>query len=186
MYNSASNRVFRVIGDRLYTVTDNNTITDLGQIASGGSIKAAMPFSFNTQAVLLRLGDYYLYDYDAFTLTAHDSSFEGNAAIDMTWIDGYYFFTNGEFVYHTLALDETTIDPLGFNGAEISPDGIIGVSRSDDNMLIVWGRFTIEQFYNAANQEFVFTRSTGRTVNVGLAGTYLKAISSGNWYLIGS
>ena len=78
--------------------------------------------------------------------------------IDGVWIDGYYFLTDGQYIYHTDLTDEAAIDPLKFATAEFMPDLSLGVAKTQDNKVIVFGRYTIEYFTNAATPNFAFSR----------------------------
>tara|TARA_R110002020_G_scaffold461823_2_gene680980 strand:+ start:2570 stop:4123 length:1554 start_codon:yes stop_codon:yes gene_type:complete len=186
VYNSNVDSVFRVFEDRLYRKirAGSGSVEEIGVL--GGDLEnASMPHSFNTQAVL-QAGVFGLYKYSDESFNIYNMSFNLRDPVDVTWIDGYYVFTNGEYIYHTDLQDETVIGPWQFNGAELSPDEIVGVSASEDNKLIVWGRFTIEYFSNTANQFFAFTRLNGRQLKIGLLATHLKAEAGGKWYFIGS
>ena len=61
--------------------------------------------------------------------------------IDGVWINGYYFLTDGENIYHTDINDESAIDPLKFATAEFMPDTSVGLGKTQDNKVIVFGRY---------------------------------------------
>ncbi|MBW2675757.1 MAG: hypothetical protein JRD89_20515, partial [Deltaproteobacteria bacterium] len=70
--------------------------------------------------------------------------------IDGVWVDGYYFMTDGEDLFHTDLDDETSIDPLKFATSEFSPDPTLGVAKTQDNKVIVFNRYSTEYFVNVA------------------------------------
>ena len=195
VYNSNFLETFRVFSNNLYSIRstiDNlgnlQTIAvDIGEVTTSQTrFLCFMPYSFNSQAVLAD-GTFSLYDPTvSFFAVEYDMSFNLVDPVDVVWIDGYYFFTNGEYLYHTFITDETQIDPLAYNGAELFPDKIVGLGVSDDNKVIVFGRYSIEFFQNAANPEFAFTRLQSRQLRIGLYGKHLKCNCDGNWYFVGS
>jgi len=100
-------------------------------------------------------------------------------------VDGYYFFTDGEFIYHTDITDEESIDPLKFATSEYSPDPTLGVALTPDNKVMVFNRYTIEYFINTANDNFAFTRVPTRAAKAGIVGTHCKAEILDQWFIMG-
>lgn len=183
VWNARMNQLFRVSGSSLISVDASGTSTVLGTTTIGLiGPQAAMPYSFNTQAIIVD-GKYFLYDPINGARRVLDP--EVGLPIDAVWVDGYYFFTDGEYLYHTDLEDEEAIDPLKYASAEFSPDATLGVSLTTDDKVIVWNRFTIEFFENTANEFFAFTRIKSRTIQFGLVGTYCKAQIGGDWFFMG-
>jgi hypothetical protein len=180
VWNSKQNELFRVSGESLITVAANGGIENLGFI--GGTGQAAMPFSFQTQAVVTN-GEYWLYDpINGFRKITDVNLGE---PIDCVWVDSYYFFTDGEYLFHTDLNDEEVISALQFATSEFSPDPTVGLGLTTDNKVIAFNRFSCEFFANAANEFFAFTRIPSRNVSYGLVGTFAKAEIGGEWFFMG-
>lgn len=180
VWNERVGRHYRVSGNRLVEITTNGVSTNLGTIT--GTDTASMPYSFNTQAIIAN-GNYYLYAPTNGFRQVTDPDL-GNP-IDAVWVDGYYFFTDGEFIYHTDITDESAIDPLQFATSEFSPDPSLGVGLTTDNKVIVFNRYTIEFFVNVATANFAFTRQPSRAIKFGIVGTHCKAEIGGAFYFMG-
>ena len=155
---------YRVSGQRLIEVDGSGASVDLGAI--DGLDTVSLPYSFNTQGIVAN-NRFYL--YDGATLTEVIDPDLGDP-IDATWIDGYYFFTDGEFLYHTDIASESSIDPLKFATAEFSPDPTLAVAKTVDNKVMALGRYTIEYFVNQAAENFAFTRLGTRAIKAGVVG----------------
>jgi hypothetical protein len=185
VYNERLGLHLRVSEDSLIQVNEDGTIVDLGPIAGLGTglEHAALPYSFNTQAIIAG-GNYYLYDpiNDLRQITGE----EVGVPIDACWIDGYYFFTDGEYLYHTELADEEVIEPIKFATSEFSPDPTVGVAKTQDNQVIVFNRYTTEFFRDAATEGFVFERIAGKATKVGIIGTFCKIEMKGLYYCLGS
>lgn len=179
-YNDRFENLFRISGDKLVQLNTNGTITELGDVP--GSSQAAMPYSFNTQAVIAD-GRMFLYSPSGGFVETTDSDL--GDPLDGVWVDGYYFLTDGEFIYHTLITDESSIDPLQFATAEFMPDKSLGVGKTQDNKVIVFGRYTMEYFINAATENFAFQRVETRAQKIGIVATHAKCESGGKWYITG-
>ena len=96
-----------------------------------------------------------------------DSDFTGTNSV--TFMDGYFIFTRGggQFAISKL-YDGLTYDALDFATAESNPDDLVAVmaNRSD---LWLFGKETIEVWYNSGDVNFPFTRNAGGTINIGCA-----------------
>jgi hypothetical protein len=180
VYNERFSNHFRVSGTRLISVSSTGSITDLGAIP--GTAQVAMPYSFNTQAII---GNNSMYLYDA-TIGFREvvDPHLGNP-IDGVWVDNYYFLTDGENIYHTDVADESSIDPLKFATAEFMPDPSLGLGKTRDNKVIVFGRFSTEYFVNNSSANFSFQRVETRAQKIGIVATHAKCESPDGWYLTG-
>lgn len=180
MYNENFGIHFRVSGKKLIKVNYDGTTTELGDIP--GSSQVEMTYSFNTHAIVAD-GKLFLYSLaDGFTeVTDADLG----SPLDIVWIDGYYFMTDGDYIFHTDLSDETSIDPLKFATAEFMPDQSKGVGKTSDNKAIVFGRYSMEYFSDTANANFAFTRIETRALKKGIVGTHAKCEVDGKWFLCG-
>jgi hypothetical protein len=180
VYNERLTNQYRVSGTKLISVDTAGTTAELGTIS--GSLQAAMPYSFNTQAVIAD-SKMWLYSPAGGFNEVTDADL-GNP-IDGVWVDGYYFLTDGEYIYHTDIDDESSIDPLKFATAEYSPDPSLGLGLTQDNKVIVFGRYSTEYFINRATANFAFQRVPTRAQKIGIVATHAKCEVAGNWYITG-
>lgn len=179
-YNEKFSDQYRVSGGQLISVAADGATVELGAISGAG--QAAMPYSFNTQAVIAD-GRMWLYDTTAGFREITDADL-GNP-LDGVWVNGYYFLTDGDFIYHTLLTNESSVDPLQFATAEFMPDPSTGVGKTQDNKVMVFGRYTIEYFADVANPNFAFTRIEERAQKIGIVATHAKCESKGRWFIAG-
>ena len=171
---------YRVNGSRFYSVDSEGKQTELGVVS--GSEPVTMANSFNTQSVVAG-GRFYLYDSANGFREVTDPDL-GNP-IDCVWVDGYYFFTDGNFLFHTDINNESSIDPLKFATAEFMPDKSLGLAKTQDNKVAVFGRYTTEYFTNTAQENFAFQRVQSRAIKIGIVGTHCKAEMGGKFYILG-
>jgi hypothetical protein len=179
-YNDRQEEHFRVSGQKLITVATDGTVTELGTVS--GTTQARLCYSFNTQAVITD-GNMYLYDPAGGFRQVTDPDL--GSPIDVVWVDGYYFLTDGEYIYHTDISDEESIDPLKFATAEFMPDASLGLGKTQDNKVIVFGRYTIEYFVDSATENFAFSRVETRAQKIGIVATHAKCEVGGTWYITG-
>jgi len=93
--------------------------------------------------------------------------------------------TDGEYIYHTELADETSIDPLMYATAEFMPDPSLGLAKTQDNKVIVFGRYSLEYFVNVATANFAFQRVVTRAQKIGIVATHAKCESGGKFYITG-
>lgn len=180
VYNERMSRHLRVSGTKFVMVGPTGTVTQLGDIS--GIYQASLPYSFNTQAIIAD-SKMWLYSIAGGLVQVTDVNL--GQPIDGVWIDGYYFLTDGEYIYHTDIDDETSVDPLKFATAEFMPDPSLGVAKTSDNRVIVFGRYSTEYFANAATENFAFQRIEQRAQKIGIVGTHAKCETDTNWYITG-
>lgn len=172
---------YRVSYTQFIILNENGSNDRFGNIP--GLSQVSMPYSFNTQAVIGG-GNFYLYDRVNGFRQVTDPNVRN--PIDGVWIDGYYFLTDGEYLYHTTLIDESVIAPLAYATAEFSPDPVLGLGKTADDKVIVFNRYTIEYFANVASTNFAFSRIQARAVKMGIVATHAKCEMNQNWYFVGS
>lgn len=177
-YSERLNKHLRVSGQKLIEVSSSG-VSVLGDVA--GIDLATMANSFNT---VLIVAGFFAYLYNGSSLVKITDPDIG-LPIDGTWIDGYYVFTDGEYIYHTDIDDEGSIDPLKFATSEISPDKTLAVGRTQDNLLIVFNRYTTEYFINQANEQFAFSRLNQKAIDAGIVGTHAWCELDGYTFILG-
>lgn len=179
-YNERQEQQYRISGQKFVSVASDGTVAELGDIP--GVKQGSMPYSFNTQAVISD-GRMFLYDTTSGFRQVTDQDI--GQPLDAVWVDGYYFLTDGEYIYHTDLTDESAVDPLKFATAEFMPDPSLGVSKTQDNKVIVWGRYTAEYFVNAATSNFAFQRVETRAQKIGIVATHAKVEIGDSFYIVG-
>jgi hypothetical protein len=179
-YNERFVDQYRVSGNKLISVDLSGGTIDLGSIP--GTKQAAMPYSFNTQAVIAD-GGMFLYSPTSGFAQITDTDL--GQPIDGVWVDGYYFLTDGEFLYHTDINDESSIDPLKFATAEFMPDPSLGLAKTQDNKVMVFGRYSLEYFVDIASENFAFQRVETRAQKIGIVATHAKCEIGGSFYITG-
>jgi hypothetical protein len=180
-WNDQQQAHFRVSGGSLIKLSTDGSIITIGSIS--GADTATLDSSFNTQAVCAD-GRFWLYDATNGFREVTDPDL--GSPIDFCWIDGYYFFTDGEYIYHTDITNESVIDPLKFATAEFIPDYTYGVAKTEDNKVMVFGRYSIEYFVNQATANFAFTRVVSRALKIGIVGTHAKCEVAGKYFILGN
>lgn len=171
---------YRVSGNDFIEVDENGVTTVIGTI-SGANV-VSMPYSFTTQGIV---ADGKFWRYDPVNGLVQFTGPNIGAPIDAVWVDGVYFFTDGNYLYHTDFSNESMISPLQFATAEFMPDKSLGLGKTQDNKVIVFGRYTTEYFVNQAIDNFAFRRIDARAVKIGIVGTHCKVEIDNNWYLLG-
>lgn len=183
VYNDRLSTQFRVSGDLFISVATDGTVTNLGTVTGTDQVTLQEFYSFNTQAIIAD-GKMWLYSPSTGFNQVTDADI--GVPIDGVWIDGYYFLTDGEYIYHTDLVTESSIDPLKFATAEFMPDRSLAVGKTQDNKVIVFGRYSIEYFVNVATEDFAFQRVETRAQKIGIVATHAKTESMGSWFFVGS
>jgi len=180
IWNERHAQHYRVSGNQFIRIDAGGAATVLGNVPGLGTV--SLPYSFNTQGIIAG-GKFWLYDSVNGFVEVTDPDL--GSPVDGVEIDGYYFLTDLENIYHTNIADETAIDPLKFATSEFSPDPTLGVGKTSDNKAIAFNRYSVEYFKNAASANFAFTRMPNRAIKSGIVGTHCKAEMDKNWYIMG-
>jgi hypothetical protein len=170
---------YRVMGQSLVTVAQDGTTTTLGTV--GGFEPVRFTYSFDRLAVA---SGAHLFYWDGATLTEVTDPDLG-AAYDVTWMNGYFITTDGEFVIVTELLDPTQIEGLKYGSAEIDPDPVTGVETLREE-LIVFGRHSVQFFQLTGGTGFPFANVRGATVPVGCVSAQAKCLTAGTVAFVGS
>lgn len=178
-YNDRQQIHYRVSGNSLIGVSAAGVVTNFGPVTGSG--QASLTYSFNNQLIV---ADGKAWLCNGTTLTQITDSDLGNP-MDACWIDQYFFYTDGEFIFHSEILNEAAVDPLQFSTAAIMPDGTFGVMTTQDNLVMVFGRYSIEYFINQANDNFAFSRIAQKSLYGGIVGTHAKCMVGGQVFILG-
>jgi len=180
IWNSRQDSHLRISGTNLISVDEDGVTTTIGSIP--GTLQTSLPYSFQTQGIV---SDTRFWLYDGDTLSEVTDSDLG-APIDCDWINGVYFFTDGETIYHTRADDESAIDPLTFATSEFSPDRTLGVLKNNQNQMVVFNRYSTEWFRDGGGENFRFRRLEGKAIKLGIVGTHCKVEAAGRIFVLGN
>lgn len=181
VYNDYFGTHYRVSGTNLIEVDSDGIVTVLGTIS--GTDQVALPYSFNTQAII---GDGKMWLYESVGGLVQVTDVDLGIPIDGVWVHGVYFLTDGENVYHTSIASESSLLPLDTDTSEFSPDRVIGVGKTRDNKVIVFGRYYIEYYSFTGSDDFAFSIIESRAQKIGLIATHAKVDVDGRYYFLGS
>lgn len=185
LWNERLGNHFRLSGEHFVSVSAIGNVTNLGTIL--GSDQASLPYSFSTQGVVVN-GEFWLYEPMGGLVQVVDPNVR--APIDGCWIDGYYFLTDGSYLYHTMIVGgvpvENQINPLAIAVESLSPSPVTGVGRTTDNFVAVFSRYGTDFYQDVGGDTFAFERIQARGLSVGLVATHAKAFIEDTWYFIGS
>ena len=182
IYNEYFEAQYRVSGTNLISVSSTGVVILLGVIPGISQCRLIDFHSFNTQGVI---ADGRMFLYDAVGGFREVDDVDLGSPIDGVWVDGYYFLTDGEYVYHTDLDDEESINPLKFATAEFMPDPSLGLGKTTDNKVMVFGRYSIEYLANVATANFAFSRVVSRAQKIGIVATHAKCETKDMWYIVG-
>jgi len=171
--------VYRVLGTKLCRVAQDGTVTQLGDV--GGTSRASLDYSFDRLSVVSGGGLFY-WDGSALTQVLDEDL---GTVIDVVFIGGYFFLTDGVNLIVTELNDPTSINPLKYGSAESDPDPVYGVAKLR-NEVYAFGRYTIEVFQNIGGANFPFQRVDGAQQTRGIMGTHCKCSLGDAFAILGS
>jgi len=105
---------------------------------------------------------------NAGVMVSPDGSNEFPAATDCVFFDGYFIVSvkdSGRIQLSGL-YDAYTWDSLDFATAEASPDALVGVGTTRQNIWL-FGEYSTEVYYNSGNLDFPFQRVPGAILDLG-------------------
>lgn len=157
---------YRVMGTKLVRVV-GATVTTLGDVGGTGPVR--MNYGFDRLGIA---SDGHLFYWDGTALTEVTDPDLG-AANDLTFLDGYFVTTDGEFIIVTELLDPTQIDPLKYGSAEADPDPVTGVEVLNEELYAI-GRNSIQVFRNVGGLGFPFQVIKGSAIPFGCISAHAK------------
>jgi hypothetical protein len=155
VYKAKDNLLYVVSGDKFYRVNSSWAGVEIGTLnTSSGNVD----FADNGTTLVIVDGDNgYYHTLSSTSLT----EFSGAAWLGSTrvqYIDGYFIFNDpntGKF--YISGLNAVTLDALDFASADGAPDDIIS-TQVNHRELWLFGRDSIEGWYNSGNADFPFER----------------------------
>lgn len=180
IYNERQSRHVRVINNSVVEVGIDGAITKLANMDR--TDQCIFDYSEISTLIISGGSAYRLLDSGALVQYS-DADF--SFALDGVSINGYYVFTDGEYLYHTDATNEASISPDSYATAKLSPDPTIGLMKTQDGLLMALGRFSVQYFYNTGESGFAFAELPQKTINAGIVGTRAKALLLGDIFIVG-
>lgn len=182
-FESENDRAFVISYDTLYEISSNGTATSRGTLDSATS-NCTMDEN-GLQLAISDGADLYIFTYatNAFAKVT-DVDFPGAATV--CFIDGYFAYNDpgtGAF-YISAAYDGLNVDALDFATAEGAPDDLIRVFQAQSQLLL-FGRRTIEVWYNSGDAQFPFSRVSGAKIETGCAAAHSIASIDNSVFWIG-
>ena len=180
IYNERQGRHVRVINNSVVEVGVDGVITRLADMPNTDQCI----FDYSEVSTLIISGGAAYRLLNGGELVRYtDPDF--STALDGVNINGYYVFTDGEYLYHTDATNEASISPESYATAKLSPDPTIGLMKTQDGLLMAFGRFSVQYFYNTGELGFSFAELPQKTINAGIVGTRAKAQLLGDVFILG-
>jgi len=165
-----NNLAYFVIGNTLYEINSSGNATSRGTLnTSNGRVSMAhngARTGANQQIHIVDGTQRYIYDNTTQTLTGYTDY----AAVTTVFLDGYFAFNvkDTDRFYITSLYDGTTVGADDFATAEGDPD-IMQAVASDRRDLFLFGKNTLEVWYNAGDPDNTFQRYQGGSTQTGCA-----------------
>lgn len=176
MFTNSKDELFVIAGSSFVKIylDEFNEITQraLGSLATTTG-KAAMADN-GFQIGIVDGDNYYIYNYETDVFEQYyneDAPFPGSDTI--TYFSSYFVFIerNTQKFFITKPLDPYTLDPLDFASAEYSPDNLI-TSIALNQSLYLFGKNTIEVWYNSGASDFPLQTMNGGAIQFGCIAPY--------------
>lgn len=171
--------LYRVVGEYLIRFNADGTNLAIGSVTNGGQCSFTYSFDYLAIASNEKL---FLYDGEDLKQVT-----DGDLGVvkDVTWIDGYFMTTDGDFLVITELNDPFAVNPLKYGSAEMDPDPIMSIEKVQNEICAV-GRYSIEVFDNVGGDNFPFTRIGGAVTTKGTLGTFTCCLLEGELFFVGS
>lgn len=173
---------YRVIGNWLTRVNENQTIDYLGMVANDGR-RVIIVNGFDRLAIAAGGNLYYWSETLGSVQQVTDPDL--GVVLDVVWLAGYFITTDGESIVTTELNDPFQVNPLKYGSSEASPDPINGLLAIRNELYAV-NRFTTEVFQNQGGSGFPFQRIEGAMVPKGSIGTHASNYYMDNFAFVGS
>jgi hypothetical protein len=155
----------RVMGTKLVRIDADGVVTVLADVGAGNQV--TLDYSFDRLAIASNGNLFY---WNGATLTQVTDPDLGTV-VDMLWVDGYFFTTDGTNLIVTELNDPTSVNPLKYGSSEADPDPVVALIKLR-NEVYAMNRYTIEVFGNVGGDNFPFQRVEGAQVPRGVIGTF--------------
>lgn len=160
---------YRVMGTKLVSIGIDGTVTEIGDVGTGGQV--TMDYSFDYLGINSGSD---LYFYNGTTLSKNTDADLG-IVNSMLWVDGYFMTTDGEFLVVTELGNPFAVNPLKYGSSEVDPDPIKCLLKVR-NEVYALNRHTGEVFDNIGGELFPFQRIEGAQLQRGTLGAHTACV----------
>jgi hypothetical protein len=189
IYVTSTGRLFQVKGNILYEIdTDGTTLFTCAQtlLTTTGPVKIAN----NDLELIIVDGSYgYIFTFATSVLSVITSAGFPNGATHVLFKDGYFVAHDPTATRYNLSwsdlYDGSTWDPLNKTSAEGSPDKLISLAKTN-NELWCFGEQSTEIFANTGDPDIVFSRVNGGFFDIGTQAKYSVATNGNTVFWLGS
>lgn len=175
--------VYVASGGELYRFDASYNTTLLGYINGSGPVSMV---DNGTQLFVACNPDSFIYNTATGVFSQiTDPDFPG--AVTVGYIDGYFVFNqpNSQRFWVTSLNDGTDIDPLDFASAEGNPDDVVALNVNHREIWL-FGKSTIEVWYNAGAADFPLARLEGAFMELGCLAPYSIAKLDNSVFWLGA
>lgn len=170
---------YRIMGTKLVSVSSANVLTVLADVGAGG--KCGFALGFGRLAIRSATRLYY---WDGATLVQVTDPDLGQC-IDLAWLDGQFFSTDGTYIIATDIADPTNINPVRYGSAESDPDMVVGLLPLRGEMY-VFGSSSIEVQNYVGGANFPLQSNPGATIPIGCVGPLAKTLFAASFAFVGA
>lgn len=181
-WRAANGTLFVVSGNKAYRINSDWTHTELGELNT-----EVGPVSISDNGIHVVFVD----GLDGWVWTIADSTFnqitdpDFPGADHVAFLDGYFIFNKVDSqIFFISSINGVDFDALDFASAEASPDPLVAVLTSNQNV-VLFGTQSIEVFYNSGDADFPFSRIQGAVVDTGCVAPFSIARLQDSLYWIG-
>lgn len=170
-------------GGELYRVDSNYNSTMLGYINGSGPVSMV---DNGTQLFVACDPSAFIYNANTGVFSQIiDPDFPG--AVTVGYLDGYFVFNqpDSQRFWVTSLNDGTQIDPLDFASAEGNPDDVVALNVNHREVWL-FGKSTIEVWYNAGTPDFPLARIAGAFMEIGCLAPYSVAKLDNSVFWLGA
>lgn len=154
---------YRVMGPHLVSIGANGDVTILGDVGVGGHVTLDYSFDF----LSIASGGRPFFYANGVLNAPTDPDF--GTVKDMIFLDGYFVFTDGEFIGVTELTDPFSVNPFKYGSSEIDPDPLVKLLVLRNELQAV-NRYSIEAFEDIGGEFFPFQRIEGAHIQRGCIG----------------
>jgi hypothetical protein len=174
-------RLYVVAGPKLYRLDKDGASTELGTIPGSHFVSMAAD---ETHIMLVTDGLGYYWDGASVTRIT-DPDFPG--AEWVITMDGYFIIgvADSQQIQISSNRDPAAWNGLDFASAEQYPDNLVG-AIVDHREIILFGRESMEVFWNSGNADFPFERTTNGNAEIGLLSRFALCKTDNGVFFVGS
>ena len=185
LYTTGSSRTFQVAGQMVYEISYMGVKTQIGVL---DTFSGPVGMANNKNQLIIVDGKWgYIYNLNDNTFNRITSTDFPNGATHVGYIDGYFIVNvpNSQSIQWSSAQDGTEWNSLDYAEADSNCDLVNGLTICN-NMAFVFGRNTLEMFYDSGDYKQQFQRYQGGIIQVGTYSPYSIASIDGSVFWVGS